>query len=192
MAKGFHIRIIARLKHGDLREALERLGWNQSKAAKFLKMSAPRFGRLMNLKEIPKRLSLEQEAKLLWMTGKSSVDELWPQSIRSEEFLEKGKTLELSYLIEPRLLATSDFLRLPLNPEEALKKKELNKLIKSIIEKLPPRQKRVIEAYYFEEKTLSAIAKEFRLSIAAVENIRNKALSYLRHPVRARIIKRHI
>ncbi len=63
---------------------------------------------------------------------------------------------------------------------EQIESRELVGELKDSISKLPEKQRRVIERYYFDEKKLGEIAKEFGLTEARICQIHFQALSSLR------------
>lgn len=66
------------------------------------------------------------------------------------------------------------------NAVEVLEEKELAQNLKSKISELPERQRTVLQRYYFDEKKLGEIAKEFGLTEARICQIHAQALSSLR------------
>lgn len=63
---------------------------------------------------------------------------------------------------------------------EQIEKQELSSMLKSRVINLPEKQRRIIESYYFEEKKLGDIAKEFGVTEARICQIHSQALQALR------------
>ena len=63
---------------------------------------------------------------------------------------------------------------------DAVEKKELAENVRRSIAALPEKQRRVIENYYFKDKKLGEIAKEFGLTEARICQIHAQALNSLR------------
>jgi RNA polymerase sigma factor (sigma-70 family) len=80
-------------------------------------------------------------------------------------------------LFEPK----SDFL----NPEEKAIKKQKITLVRSVVEKLQPRYKRLVELRYFEEKSYEEIAVELDLPIGTVKAQLFRARDLLFHTLRS-------
>lgn len=184
----FRVSIIARIKHGDLREALKRRGWTQKQAAEFLGMDQSAFGLLINLKRIPQKLTKEQEAKLLELTGKMPED-LWPEFIRSKEFLEAPKVLEAIRDFTPAMLEAGGLLQLPPAPDEVYDAKELGLVLQEVLELLPPREAEVIRKVFLEERDEAEVAQEYGLKSRSLYPTIRKALRRLRHPYLARRLR---
>lgn len=63
---------------------------------------------------------------------------------------------------------------------EEIEKRELFEDVKRNIAALPERQRRILEGYYFQEKKLAEIAREFGLTEARICQIHSQALNSLR------------
>ena len=66
------------------------------------------------------------------------------------------------------------------NPEEIALYKELNKYIKEAIEKLPLREKELIESRFFKDKKLKDLAIEFDISQSRISRIIQSGLNKLK------------
>lgn len=63
---------------------------------------------------------------------------------------------------------------------EQIEKRELAQSVRENIAALPERQRKVLESYYFQEKKLGEIAREFGLTEARICQIHSQALNSLR------------
>jgi RNA polymerase sigma-70 factor (ECF subfamily) len=71
-----------------------------------------------------------------------------------------------------------------LNPEEKAIKKQKIKLMRSVVAKLQPRYRTLVELRYFEEKTYEEIARELDLPIGTVKAQLFRARDLLYHTLR--------
>ena len=86
-----------------------------------------------------------------------------------------------SRILLPRLQYTkSEFL----NPEEKAIKKQKIQLMQSVVEKLQPRYRTLVELRYFQEKSYKEIAKELNLSIGTVKAQLFRARELLYHTLK--------
>ncbi len=187
----FPITLIARIKHGYLREAIKARGWTQKQAAIFLGVSESTLGELVRLTWIPsqKWLTKERQEKFLELTGKLPED-LWPEALRTKEFIDIPKTIEATREVPLHLLARGrESLALPPTPEEILMNKDLTKGIKGILSTLTQQQQKVIAGIFLEEKTQVEVGRDMGKSKERIRQIEEKALWRLRNPKRMRILK---
>lgn len=184
MSDTFKIGIKARLKHGVLLEALTRKGWNQTQAAEYLQVPMQTFGKWINLQEVPKKLSEEQIKRLLELTG-MLPDQLWPDYVRSQDFLDAPKTFEVVKDVDaPKLIEAMRTLRqLPAGePDKLFEQKELAEKIDELLGTLRPREALVIRSNFFEGRTDDETGKMLNVSATRVRHLEYKALRKLRHP----------
>jgi RNA polymerase sigma factor (sigma-70 family) len=187
----FRIGIKARLKHGVLLEALAKRGWSQSEGARFVGVDASQFGRWINLLEVPRKLTEDKIQKLLDLTG-LLPDQLWPEIIRSKDFLDAPKTFELIKNINARKMLTALMRREISGPESIFNRQELSRKIEKVLDTLPPRESEVIKLRYLEDKTCEEVAEEMGLSKQGVSRIEARAMRKLRHPQRAKNLFPHL
>ncbi len=67
-----------------------------------------------------------------------------------------------------------------LNPEEFALENEKNEIIRNAVEKLKPRQKKVIISIYYKEMTQREVADEMNTSQANISQILDRALAKLK------------
>jgi len=85
-----------------------------------------------------------------------------------DEFLQNGKNFDISSGSKE------------INPQEALEKKESEKLIKEVIENLPEKEKKVISLYYYSELTYKEIANVIGISESRVSQLHTSAIAKLK------------
>ena len=185
---GLRITAITRLKQADIRQALRERGWSQKRGAEFCGLKEGQFGDLINLKWLPEEFSPELSIKLAELTGKTT-EELFPEFMRSEEFLSRPKVAEKTFEFTPRMLADLGLLQIAPAPDEALEKVLLREELENSLNKLSKVQQRVIKGRYFDGKTLDEIAAEFGLDRSRIAQIENKAIRNLRHPQLSRRLR---
>ncbi len=185
MEKRMKIGIVARLKQGDLLQAMRERDWNQRQLAEFLGINEVRLGTLINLKHTPKKFSKKIQKKLMKLTGKLPED-LWPEFVRTKEFLDMPKTRTAFAEITPRFLEAKGLLELPAAPDDIASAKELEEAVKVALETLTPRQELVIRKRFFEGKTLEEVGEDLGVSSERARQIEAKAFRRLRHQSRLR------
>ena len=185
----FKIALEARMRHGILREALVQRGWNQRQAAEFLGIRQEVFGRWVNLKEFPKNISAELVIKLFELTGKMP-EEIWPEEIFTEEFLAKPKKAEaIRDVPTERLLAQAGVYALLPSPDESFARQELKTVVDEALQKLTPRQERIIRQMFEDDASLAEIAAGFGVPAERIRQFKDKALCRLRDPEIARRLR---
>ena len=187
----FRIGITAKLKHGDLLAAIRKRGWTQRQAAEYFGMSDARFGTMINLRWIPKSdiVSEEFTKKIFALTGKLPED-LWPEFIRTQDFLDLPKRLDIYREVTARQLsAMVEQRQLGAAPDELLAAEELKQLVREKLEELSPRERQVLIGRFFEDKTLEQIGSELGLKKQTICKVEGEALRRLRHPGRCRVLK---
>jgi RNA polymerase sigma factor for flagellar operon FliA len=85
-----------------------------------------------------------------------------------DEFLQNGKNFDISSG------------SIEINPQDALEKKESEKLIKEVIENLPEKEKKVISLYYYSELTYKEIANVLGISESRVSQLHTSAIAKLK------------
>jgi len=178
------IGVVARLKQGDILEAIRTRGWSQKRAAEFLDMEQSTFGRLINLQWVPQEFSPTLSIKLFELTGKTPED-LFPEFARQKDFLEAPKVIEVLREVTPRMLAGRGLLRLAASPEELVEKAQLKEAVAKALHTLSPRKEKVVQMRVFEGATFEIIAREIGCTNAGAQAIYERALRELREPGRA-------
>jgi len=73
-------------------------------------------------------------------------------------------------------------------PESILINKELNKVIKSVLNKMPPRQREIYIMSRFDQLTYTEIASILNISVKTVETQMSRSLKYLKKKLSAFIL----
>lgn len=185
--KMFSIGLEVKAKHGALLAALEERGWNQRQGAEFLGIDQTRFSMLINMKKAPQKISEELAIKLFELTGQTT-EELWPKEVFIGEFLAAPKRLRSIRYVSVHLLAGAGIIpALPSpTPEESYGRTELANAVREVVKTLPPRECQIVHSYFIEGKTTEEIGTAMNVSAARVQQLRERALRLLRHPMRSR------
>lgn len=184
------IGIVARLKHGDLLETLEKLGMTQKQAAYFLGMNQMSFGKLINLKWVPKNFTDELREKLYALTEKSP-EELFPEWARKKDFLNMPKVRKQIIEAMPSMIQAACPRLLLKGPEEARRAEEVKEIIdKTMKTVLSPREEQVVRRTIMVGETDKLVGKDFNLTGARIAQIRAKALTKLRHPANSHTMRK--
>lgn len=122
-------------------------------------------GRTATDEEVAKELNIEVDELLNWQgqtkaTGVVSLD----------EFTESGCDVKMD------ATRNSHFEQ----PESAIEKEELKKMIVESLEKLTEKEKNVVILYYYEEMTLKEISKVLEVSESRVSQLHTKALNKMK------------
>jgi RNA polymerase sigma factor (sigma-70 family) len=180
MKKTFKLGIQARLKHGALLAALERRGWSQAEAARFLDMNNGTFGRWINMQEVPKKLSDERAVKLYEITGESPED-LWPKEVFTPEFLASPRTFKRIRKVPVHILAMCGVIpALPAGPDDVVARSEIRDIVLGALNCLSQVQRDVLMARFFNDETQKDVALTQGLSPARISQIEHAALRRLR------------
>lgn len=195
----FNITIQARILHGVLWAARQRMGSNK-RLADHLGLSQGCVGRWLALKGVPSQRLRNSarwqatEKKLMELTGQS-VDELFPQALSSNDFLDRPKTIEQTRGIPMSMLSGTALApqALPL-PDEILEWAEeqagLSCAIASALTTLTPREQRILTLRYGlsggEPQSLEQVGDCEHVGKERIRQIEVKALRKLRHPTRSR------
>ncbi len=162
-----NIALVARVKQGDLWEALQKRGWSQTAGAKFIGMNPYAFGDMINLRAVP-NLTMEQECKLFELTGKT-LEEIFPSEIRTKEFLQGQRVFSALKKCSVAALASSGIRALPMNQPEMVE--ELAEEIRACISFLSGRERDVMSLV---NKGKSDQEIGVKLSLSVYQVIRSK------------------
>jgi len=191
MEDKFRIGFKARLKHGVLLEALAKMGWNQSRAAKYFGVSPSVFGHWINLQGIPANLTEAQVAKFVELTGQLP-EQLWPEYVRSRDFLDAPKTFEVVKDVDARRMLAALQFRRELSaapPDELFEKKELKRVFGQLFHELPPKIAEVLRRRFYDDETLEEVGKAMNVSGGRIRKLEAWGLRSLRHPSRSRKLR---
>lgn len=182
------ITAITRYKHGELYAVLNRLGWTQAELARRCGLDPGRVCEVININKRPSQKTADAIQKALGEAGEYfDVLEQWPETFEGiKPGTRKEETMEVPMEC---LLGCREAMMLPA-PEQR-SDNGLEAAIDECLETLTEREKRVLEARFYESKTLEDVAKEFGLvSRDRIRQIEAKALRKLHHPTRIRNLER--
>jgi len=186
----FDIAVTARMRHGELWKLVERFG-SQAAAARELGVSLQEFNGWVNMRTAPsfttERLR-EVERKLVQLTGKTAED-IWPELVKSEDWLDLEKTATAHRLVDMRRLADETERRLTLpSPIDAAIEAETRELlatkIKSALNKLTFREREIIKLRFGLggdglTYTLEEVGHIFKVARERIREIEAKAIRKL-------------
>lgn len=180
------VAIVSRMKHGDLYEAMKKRGWNQTQTAEFLGMRGTAFGRMLNLKKLPKTVPDELNAKFVELTGKMYED-LFPEELRNSKFISAEKEAVIYAEIPMPMLLNGGFVpkQLP-SPEKALEESELKQLVNEVLGTLRPKDAMVLRIRFMEGRTIEEAAEKTGYKVSYIKSVEKRAMRCLRHPSRSR------
>lgn len=181
------IGIKAKIKQGDILEALQKRGWTQKQGAEFLGLDQSKFGELINLKWVPKVFSEELTRKLFELTNKLPED-LFPEFARQPEFLSLTKVFTRFEEVTPQMLRSGAAQFLLPAPDEITDKEILKRTISGTLKTLTVREEEIVRRCIMEEESEEEVAKSFGINLMRLKQIKHKALRKLRHPSRSRYL----
>jgi hypothetical protein len=175
------VALVARVKQGDLWEALQKRGWSQRQGAEFLGIDQSRFGDMINLRKIP-QMTPELEVKLYELTGKTS-EELFPEEFRAKEFLEGQRVFTAFGACTPDQLVGAGVQCLPARSiDDTL---ALRSELSGILGKLTTREREVVIRRFGlngePPLTLEDTAEELEVTRERVRQVEIRAKKKLRH-----------
>jgi len=187
------IRVEMRLQNNRLYQLRTSAGLTRRALSLAAGIAPARYGALESMKLSPrgKRVTWLADALKLSAYWKCLPDDLFPEEI---EAIEKTRaSIEVSAgdmrevfanSADPALLDSSD------PPDAAYFEKEMRTKVKNSMDRLTPRQERVIRLRFWlgggEEHTIDEIAKLFGVGRDRIREIEGQALRNLRRPVAAR------
>lgn len=163
---GFDIRV----KQGDLLRALRVRGWSQAQGAEFLGITQGEFGLMINMRRIRRNWPDKLASKLLELTGKLP-EELFPEFVRSDEFQDAPRRLDIYRDITPAMLESfGGHLALPSPEDEYLEKEARQRLMELMQNTLGPRAEAVMRMRA-EGMTFAAIGREIGVTVERARQI---------------------
>lgn len=115
--------------------------------------------------EIAKELGISEEEYLEWQS-KAKITNV----VSLNEFLEQGSEI-------PNQTGSSRHFVMP---EEAVEQEELKKMLAESLTLLTPKERRVIELYYYEDLTLKEISHVLEVTESRVSQLHTKALQKMK------------
>jgi len=197
------IRIIARFKNDNLRQARLNAGLTIEEISKMLGMNKVEYYAWEGFRRYPfspdketdnlRQIKSQERAKKLEKILKMPYEDLFPIEYRQAVNLKLGKPIEkiFEHLELPESYIEKNLL-LP-SPEDIYEKIELKEITKKALEFLTEREAKVLKMRFGledeNEHTLEEIGRQFKLSKERIREIEAKALRKLKHPIRWRKLK---
>lgn len=162
---------------GSILDHIRKMDWiprtvrqKQRRIDEAIRAIETRTGRNATDSEIAKELKLSGEELVSWQS-QLKVTNL----ISLNEYVEQGS--------EPVMDAThnSHFAQ----PDQALEKEELKKVLRESLDLLTEKEKKVILLYYYEELTLKEISKILEVSESRISQLHTKALGKMKNSMGA-------
>lgn len=201
----FKVTLQIRAKHADLYAAAKKLGSNKA-LADYLGIDNQTVCSWISMRTVPnvhtqhrqsrwcdEKWRTEMEKKLFDITHKT-LDELWPDLMRTEDFMNREKATEVTVEATSRGLALyqEQNLQLP-SPSDVAETEELRARISDVLRTVTPREAGILRLRFGLDdgvpKTLDEVGKQFQISRERVRGIEQHAIRKLRHPVRAKRLK---
>jgi transcriptional regulator with XRE-family HTH domain len=162
-------RILVRVKNNRLVRLREELGLKVCEFAKLVGLNASLVCNLENLK-VPAWTENGWRPGALVIADYHGVspEYLWPDEV--------AKVKKTAFMLEA---AMEDVLRFR-QPDEELEAKELTSITRGLLEKVSPRQKRVIEMVMSDEKSHAEIGEQEDTSRSRITQIKEQGLGRMR------------
>ncbi len=157
---------------GAILDQIRKMDWiprtvrqKQKKIEEATKTIEARTGKVATDKQIAEELEISSKELLDWQTTLNSTN-----VISLDEYVEQGA--------EPVMDAkrNSHFEQ----PENAISKRELKKVLAEALETLTDKEKKVVLLYYYEEMTLKEISRTLEVSESRVSQLHTKALGKMK------------
>lgn len=181
------ITAVTKFKHGELYAMLQRVGWKQSDLARNSGLSENRIGEIINLQRRPIQKEADAIQRALGTVGEYlDVLSEWPEMFVG---LKRGYRREQTIDVPmERLLDHPEALQIAA-PE--YQDDEIEERVKSVISKLPERNRQILIKRFWENKKLEEISNEIGVGKQQVHNLEKRSIRMLMHPARARKLMPH-
>lgn len=177
-------------------DARRAAGWTQQDFAKITDLKIKYIQDIENLRIIPRDGHMGEISDALNLPKDYLFPPFLMEAIQEGVFGQRVTELE-----EPKIISLTEARRAGLLPEgnaedeaiEAADQTLLKERIPELLEKLAPRERKVIELRFGFDgegcKTYEQVGQEFGVTHGRIRQIEHKALRKLRHPSRARQLK---
>ena len=181
------ITAVTKFKHGELYAMLQRVGWKQSDLARNSGLSENRIGEIINLQRRPIQKEADAIQRALGTVGEYlDVLSEWPETFVG---LKRGYRREQTIDVPmERLLDHPEALQIAA-PE--YQDDEIEERVKSVISKLPERNRQILIKRFWENKKLEEISNEIGVGKQQVHNLEKRSIGMLMHPARAKKLMPH-
>ncbi len=181
------ITAVTKFKHGELYAMLQRVGWKQSDLARNSGLSENRIGEIINLQRRPIQKEADAIQRALGTVGEYlDVLSEWPETFVG---LKRGYRREQTIDVPmERLLDHPEALQIaaPEYQDDGIEER-----VKSVISKLPERNRQILIKRFWENKKLEEISNEIGVGKQQVHNLEKRSIRMLMHPARARKLMPH-
>ncbi len=199
----FEVTLQIKAKHAALLKAARKMG-GASKLAKHLDIPYCMLMSWISMRKMPaigkakskiwgdSVKSAEIEQKLFAITGQT-LDELFPECIRSKDFLDHQKNVEITGAICPSRLSlkheeVAKIEYRDIEADESDEQSELKSRVKSVLKSLSHNEREVIKLRYGidseEEMSLREIGKKLKVGPERIRQIESKAMNKLQSGIR--------
>lgn len=195
------IAIHAKVKHGILFRAAQKLGTNTA-LAEYLGVSQSEIGRFINLKTVP---SLRFQTKHPLMPGKVAEllgewvewEDLFPARLSPHDLMSMTReyTMIKDVPVEDLQYLGSREQLLLMGPEQELIQQEVNEEIATVLKKLRPREEKIMRLRYgFDEEplTFDEVGKRIGIGAQRVYQLVMVSLRKLRYPKNSRGLRKMV
>lgn len=200
--EGFRITLQVKAKHAVLLEASRAMG-GVKKLAEHLGVDKVRVWAWIAMKDAPQfnskkspyynsQRKIDLENKLFALTGKT-LDEIWPESFRSSDFLDAPKTIEVTRHVKFKSLShiNPNVLLLPSAIEEAEFQEHsgnATEAMNGMLRGLTHREREIIRLRFGlgvnnQSHTLEECSGVFKISRERVRQIESKALKKIKNRI---------
>lgn len=179
------ITAVTKFKHGELFEALKKLGWRQADLARRTGLRQGEICDIINLRKRPKPDVIEKLQNAFGEAGVFiDVTALWPECF--EGFKQPLILTQTRDVDEIQLVGLEEAFQIP--QETSVDQELLAEAIDEAMSDLDPREKVVIQDR-MAGKTLESIGQKFGVTRDRIRQIEVKAIRNLRHPKRIKKIE---
>jgi RNA polymerase sigma factor (sigma-70 family) len=174
-----------KIQQGRLKAAMQSAGIKTaSELARKSGTNNHLIGKLLNFKMSPvtsKGKWRQTTVKICQVLGEEP-DSLFPEHLRHEI-----PTNQISSFVEHAQLAGSNVQQL--NPAQEYEHVETEQIIDEVLDTLSEREKSILKARFWDDKSQDQIGKEYNITGAAIQRAEVLALRKLRHPTRLERLK---
>lgn len=176
-----NIAAVTKFKQGDVYAALKRLGWTQSELARRAGINAGQVGDVLNLKHRPSLRVAEAIQVALAEAGEYiDIMTVWPESFPG--FTKSVKVEQIRDVGDDGIRSLSERVdshaALPFYPNDDDRRE-----LEIALGGLSPKEQRIIQDRFYENKTLRGVGSEINLSADRVRQIECVALKKLRKKI---------
>lgn len=186
------VAAITRFKHGALFEALQTLGWTQTKLGLESGLRPTAIADVINFKRRP---TAKQANAIQLALGKQGIFidvlEEWPESFRG---LRSNSIVQVKQINTERFIDHPEVYQIPCSTDNKYLMID-DETLEEVLSDLDKRERWIIEQRFLapnhRKNTLDRLGKKLKISHSRVRQIEGKAIRKLRHPTRKKKIARN-